>query len=258
MNFLAVDVGNSHIGIGAVEEWRLGEITRIDATESDSIEKQVEECLDRLPPDSSRKVVICSVNSELLEAVIEATRNETGADPMIVGEEIDPPIIAAVEEPDRVGMDRICAAAAAYDRVQQSVAVADFGSAITIDCVNAYGIFQGGAILPGLRLSARSLHEHTSALPLAEIKPPIRPIAKNTEEAISNGVFLGAIGALREIVERYATDLGQWPHLVVGGGDAEIVAKNCDFVDSISRHLCLHGVVLAYYRHLGNMDSPPR
>jgi pantothenate kinase type III len=53
-------------------------------------------------------------------------------------------------------------------------------------------------------------------------------------------------GALREITERYATQIGRWPPLIVTGGDAEAIGRACDFVDRVVPDLCLEGMALAY------------
>ena len=113
------------------------------------------------------------------------------------------------------------------------------------------GVFLGGTILPGLALSARALHEHTAQLPLVEIGSPTETLGKDTESAIRNGIFAMMTGALREITERYATEIGKWPPLILTGGDAEAIAGACDFVDGIVPDLCLDGLVLAYKLHAG-------
>ncbi len=101
--------------------------------------------------------------------------------------------------------------------------VADFGTAITIDCVNDEGVFQGGAILPGLDMAAKSLQAGTAQLPLVELSNPDWVFGKDTRQAIVGGLVYGARGALRELVETYATELGHWPVVILTGGDAALV-----------------------------------
>jgi type III pantothenate kinase len=107
-------------------------------------------------------------------------------------------------------------------------------------------MFLGGTILPGIDLSARALHEHTALLPLVEVGTPTETLGKETASAIRNGVFAMMVGALREITERYASEIGKWPPLVLTGGDARAVAGACDFVDHVIPDLCLDGLVIAY------------
>ena len=130
--------------------------------------------------------------------------------------------------------------------VEDAVVVADFGTATTIDCVDHYGIFLGGAILPGLDVAARSLNEHTVALPRIKPEIPTGAYGTNTVAAIQHGIYYGAIGALRGIVEQYATQLGRWPQVILTGGFGKLISEKCDFVDSYVPNLCLDGIFLAY------------
>jgi type III pantothenate kinase len=110
-------------------------------------------------------------------------------------------------------------------------------------------VFLGGSILPGLALCARALHEHTALLPLVDIREASYSPGKDTESAIRNGITAMAVGALREITERWATEIGKWPPLILTGGDAASVAGSCDFVDGVIPDLCLDGLVIACAQH---------
>ena len=136
-----------------------------------------------------------------------------------------------------------------------AVAVADFGTATTIDCVSHQGIFLGGAILPGLNLAAKALHEYTDALPEVELQIPTGVYGTNTIASIQHGIIYGAIGALRGIVERYATELGRWPQVVVTGGYGKLIARGCDFFDSLVPDLCLDGIFLTYRQFRASQDE---
>ena len=61
-----------------------------------------------------------------------------------------------------------------------------------------------------------------------------------------NGVVYGVLGALREIIERYATELREWPKLVITGGDSPLFAELVDYADAVVPDLCLMGIALAY------------
>ena len=92
--------------------------------------------------------------------------------------------------------------------------------------------------------------EWTAALPLVAPSAPSGPFGKNTVDAIVAGLFYAAAGAIHEIVERMASEFGVWPHLVLTGGDAELVASGYEFVDSVVPNLTLLGINLAFRRHV--------
>ena len=101
-------------------------------------------------------------------------------------------------------------------------------------------------------MSCAALHSRTALLPHVHPEAPSNgPFGRNTHDAIVNGVVYGGVGALREIVERYATELREWPQLVITGGNAPLVKNLADFVDSVVPDLCLMGVALAYRKASG-------
>jgi len=115
-------------------------------------------------------------------------------------------LATAIPSPERAGIDRLLAAVAVNQlRMPQSGAIiVDSGTAITVDAVDASGVFQGGAILPGIHLSAKSLSDGTDQLPLLEIPetgmacPP--SIGKDTAAAITSGVYWGSLGGVKELI----------------------------------------------------------
>jgi type III pantothenate kinase len=141
----------------------------------------------------------------------------------------DVPIAIRVDEPARVGIDRLLAAFAA-DRLRQRdrpAIVVDLGTAITVDLVDADGAFAGGAILPGIAASARALAEQTDALPQVALefldKPPAA-LGTSTVPAIESGIYWGAIGAIRELVSQLSAPYQVRPDLFVTGGASQQVA----------------------------------
>lgn len=248
---LVVDVGNTRVGMGLWTDDGLHDVRRVSAADDSDWAATLTTLWQKIPPAASRAVVMSSVSPRTAARLSEVILDICDVEPQRIREDIPLPMEADIDSLDEVGVDRICCAAAAYDRVRAACAVASFGTAITIDCVSAEGRFLGGAILPGLDMSFEALHEGTAALPQVEAETPGGAIGRNTHDAIVNGVVYGAVGALRELVERYATELGHWPQLVLTGGNAGLVRELADFVDSVVPDLCLMGVALAYRRASG-------
>ena len=201
----------------------------------------------------SGKVVACSVNLEGLEALESAAGEAIGQDVLVIGRDLPLPIETSTPHPAGIGTDRLCAAAAAYDQLGVACVIADFGSAITIDCVNSDGVFQGGAILPGLRMGARALASQTAQLPEVQVVEPDWIYGRDTAQAIIGGLVRGARGALRELVETYATEMGSWPVVILTGGDARVICRDVnesDMAQAIVDDLVLRGVAIAYYKFL--------
>lgn len=247
---LAIDVGNSRIGLGVWDGDGLHDARRVDAAAPAHWREVVEPLWD-LTRGNRRAVVVSSVNPRAARGIEDLCEEAFSVSPIRVGRDIDLPMPLEIDNPDEVGVDRVCCAAAAFERVGGACAVASFGTAVTVDCVSPTGRFMGGTILPGLAMSLAALHAHTAQLPLVELARPTTVFGRNTQDAILNGVAYGLLGALREIVERFATELREWPHLVITGGNAPLIADLADFVDAVVPDLCLMGVALAHRRAAG-------
>lgn len=245
---LAIDVGNTNVSIGAVRGDHVYVREKVPADDPDRLGEVAAKLWDAM--EKPRRVVAASVNPAAL-ATVERVIQERLEEPVaVVGRDLPPPIETALPEPDRIGKDRLCAAAAAYQRLQRACVVMDVGTAITIDCVDDNGVFLGGAILPGMRMQAAALHDRTAQLPQVELAAPDWVFGRNTNEAIVGGIVFGTRGAMRGIIEAYATELGSWPIVILTGGDAELVGLEEGIVQAIVPELSLIGVALALYRSL--------
>lgn len=130
-----------------------------------------------------------------------------------------------VESVGSVGIDRLLnAAGVILWRPNGPTIVVDSGTATTVDLVDD-GVFRGGAILPGLRLAAQSLHDYTAALPLVDtyqltIDGTVMP-GRNTQQAIEAGILIGQVGAIRELIQSCTSVVQGNPTLVLTGGAAD-------------------------------------
>ena len=142
------------------------------------------------------------------------------------------PIRTNVDEPDAVGIDRLLNALAARRRCPdgEPVVIIDAGSAVTVDYLDDQNVFRGGAILPGPRLMARSLHDYTAKLPELPIHeiPNADPPGRNTRDAITVGIMAALMGGCVMLVEEYAA-LGSRPPTVLMTGGAIGCLLDFDF-----------------------------
>lgn len=248
-SLLIIEIGNSHVSVATSVAGQIYSHERFGHDETEAILQAAEAAWNALPPERLRAIAGVSVVPAVLERLRGPIEDLLQSPMLLVGEDLHRPLSLAVEVPESVGIDRVCAAAAAYDTLKHACVVASFGTAITIDCVNDEGAFMGGAILPGLDLQARSLNEHTAQLPRVTIESPEGTYGGSTAEAIRHGVVYGVVGGLREIAERYATELKSWPDLIACGGNAELVGRHTEIIDRIVPDLCIRGVAVAYRLH---------
>ena len=248
---LAFDVGNGSVRFAHVCGDKANPMQRHALGETGNLATGLAATWKAMPPP--KKIAACSVNPTGLRVVEDAVAASIGEPVLVVGRDLPLPMATDLPSPEQIGVDRLCAAVAAFDQLGVACVVADFGTAITIDCVNDEGVFLGGAILPGLAMGADGLSAGTAALPRVQPDRPDWVYGKDTRQAIVGGLVFGARGALRQLVETYATELGHWPVVITTGGDAGLVCgdpNHSGLVQAIVPDLVLRGVAMAYYKTL--------
>ena len=138
------------------------------------------------------------------------------------------PLKIRLEHPERVGIDRLLSAVAANHRrlADTPAVIVGAGTAVTVDWLDAEGVFRGGSIFPGLHLMARTLHEHTALLPLVDVPtaPPPLPGA-STPAAIQAGVFWSVVGGIQALIGQLARLESRSPQVFLTGGDAPLLMQ---------------------------------
>jgi type III pantothenate kinase len=257
MNLIALDIGNTSVGVGFFLNDKEELIQSIPNTDLVTLAGILKSSWARVPTATASKekkrdavIVASSVNPKVADAIADIIRVELGEKMYLIGRDISLKLNIAVDEPSKVGTDRLVAAAAAFAVVEEAVVVADFGTAITIDLVNDDGTFLGGVIVPGFELSARVLNSGTALLPKIDVTRPTTPFGKNTHDAINCGIYWAAVATLQEVTRRFAEHLGKWPKTVVTGRASQIIKDDCDFIDSFVSDLVVRGIALVYREYV--------
>ena len=257
MNLIAIDIGNTNINIALFLEGKEQSIESIPGDCKTKLADCLKSFWQKIPVLETSKekkrngvIVVSSVKPHWTAAVKKIAKDSLGEKIRLIGKDIPLPITSWVDEPDKVGTDRLISAAAAYAVVETAVVVIDFGTALTIDLVDENGIFQGGVICPGFDISAAALNANTAQLPKIKVTRPSAPYGKNTNDAINCGLYYSAVGTLQEVIRRYAEKLGQWPQTVITGRAAKIIKDDCEFIDSWVPNLVVKGIALAYRKYI--------
>jgi type III pantothenate kinase len=154
------------------------------------------------------------------------------------------------DNPSEVGADRVVNCVAAFDLFGGPTIVVDLGTAINFDVVSAKGEFLGGAIAPGIGISADALFSRAARLTRVEIKRPSKIIGTNTTDNIQIGLYYGFIGLVDGILERMIAELGPNTKTVATGGLAKLIAADSKFIQHTDEMITLNGLRLIYERNL--------
>lgn len=257
MNIIAVDIGNTNIEIALYLQDEEQFVKSVSGRSHAKLTDLFKAAWEKIPVSKSSKegkrdgvIVVSSVKPDWTKLVRQILKDNLDEKVHIIGEDIPLPMTLWVDEPEKVGTDRVVSAAAAYAVVKEAVVVADIGTAVTIDLVDDNGIFLGGVIFPGIEIGALALNEHTALLPKVKVTRPRDPYGKNTSDAIKCGLYYSAVATIQEVIRRYAESLGKWPHTVLTGSAAEMIKHDCEFIDSYVPDLVVKGVVLAYKKYM--------
>jgi len=247
-SLVAVDLGNSRLKFGLFE--LAGNGSAVTATGLPTPTRLLEigndewdgaRVLSWLPPKLNQlRWVIGSVNRESQAVVLRWIMEQQLAGTIPGGsspnnsvqtlDQNDLGLTIRVDHPERVGIDRLLGAIGANAlRPAKSPAITiHLGSALTVNMIATDGAFCGGAILPGIGMSARALHDFTDLLPLVpmrELNDPPEPIGTSTVSAMRSGLYWGAVGAMRELLAQMSRGLKPEPEVYLTGGAAPQVAK---------------------------------
>ena len=255
---LAVDIGNTNVTLGIVEDGALESVRRAATTRASTADELEVLLRDLLAPRRPRAPRRLGDGRRLGRArrdrdLAEGSRRGWSI-PVLLASSGTVPIAIRVDRPDLVGADRIVNALAAVRLHGTPAVVVDCGTATTLDCVGADGAFVGGAIAPGLELGLEALAARTAKLPRVELRAPDRVIARDTVGAIQAGTVIGYQALVAGLVARARAELadagGVAPDassaILTGGLAAAPWARDVAGVDVIDPDLTLKGLAILH------------
>jgi type III pantothenate kinase len=248
---LVIDAGNSNVSLGLFREqeliaqWRL--VTDRDRS-GDEYGADVQRLFEKAGIDhtSVDGVAIASVVPQLDDALRRMCEVYFQLIPLFVNHTTETELKILYDSPADVGVDRIVDAVAAVTKYGAPCIVVDFGTATTFNVVNSRREYLGGAIAPGLMISAEALFARAAKLPRVEIKRPEKVIGSSTMGAMQSGLYHGYVGLVDGVLEQIIAELGEKPRVVATGGLASLIAPASRFIEEIDPTLTLEGLRLIY------------
>jgi type III pantothenate kinase len=257
---LALDVGNSNTVLGLfqpatdteparmVADWRITTPYNQTADELGVLFNTLFS-MRGLVPKIVDGVAVSSVVPPLDSTLRRVCESYFQVKPLFIEPGVKTGLPILTDNPSEVGADRVANCVAAYDLLGGPAIVIDMGTATTFDVVSAKGEFLGGAIAPGLGISADALFARAARLTRVEIKKPSKIIGTSTTDNLQIGLYYGAIGMVDGILERMIAELGPTTRTVATGGLAKLIATDSKYIDRVDVMLTLNGLRLIFDRN---------
>lgn len=246
---LAIDVGNTNIVFGVhdgnhwISHWRIATRHSKMPDEYGVLFRDMlhDGGIDRSQIDQA---VISSVVPILTGKMQEMVASLTGRRPLIVGPGVKTGLKIRIGNPSELGSDIVCNCVAAYEMINDSCLVVDFGTALTFTALASGGEIRGVAIAPGLQSAAGALSLNTAQLPQVWLEAPDKAIGTNTISSIQSGVIFGYTGLVEHLIDRMAAELGGVKAVVGTGGLSGKIAPLTDRFTRLEPWLILDGLRL--------------
>ena len=251
---LALDVGNTNIVIGFLDESGIRNIARLETDRDKTAHeyaislRQVIE-FSGIAPEDIDGAILSSVVPPINGALIAAVRMIAGIRPLVVGPGMKTGLNIALDNPATMGSDLVVGAAAALAIHDPPLIIIDMGTATTMMAIDQTGTFLGGSICPGVKVSSEVLTTRTSQLPGISLEAPKHVIGRNTIECMQSGIMLGAACMIDGMIERMEEELGVKATVVATGGISRFVLPMCRSEIRYDRDLLLRGLRILYEKN---------
>jgi type III pantothenate kinase len=250
---LALDIGNTTVAIGVfndkklVKDWKVRSDREKTSDEYSIILLNLLGQAD-LTAGDIKQVIISSVVPPLTPIFQSLSQSLFRARALVVGPGLKTGMPILYENPLEVGADRVVAAVAAVEKYGGPCIIVDFGTATTFDAISAKGEYLGGAIAPGIQISAEALAVRTAKLPRIEIVPPKKAIGRTTVASMQSGIYHGYVGLVNNIITEIKKELSPAAKVIATGGFAEEIAPEIPAIEYVEPQLVLEGLRILFDR----------
>ena len=251
---LAIDIGNTNIVIGVIEDDVIRFEARIATDQvrtSDQYGVEIKNVLEAygVSKDEIEDCIISSVVPPVFNSVKTGVIKVIGKQPMVVGPGLKTGLNINVDVPSQVGSDRIVIAVAALAEYKPPMILMDLGTATTIEVVEPGNMYLGGVIFPGVKISLDALTSRTAQLPGISLDKPKNIIGRNTVDCMRSGMMYGTAAMIDGIVDRIEEELGHKSTLIATGGLAQFITPLCKRDIILERDLLLKGLNIIYKKN---------
>lgn len=252
---LAIDIGNTNIVLGCVDDERTYFIERLSTIKT---KMELEYAIDikmvldihGIDPEKLEGAIVGSVVPQITNVVKEAAEKILKKETLVVGPGVKTGLNILMDNPAQLGSDLVADAVAGIAEYEPPLIIFDLGTATTVSVVDAKKNYIGGMIYPGVNVSLNALTVNASQLQGIGLETPKRMIGKNTVECMKSGVLYSSAAALDGIIDRIEAELGQKATSIATGGLAKKIVPFCKRRIVLDDDLLLKGLQVIYRKNM--------
>jgi len=235
---LAIDIGNTNINIALIG--KKGKVIRKFSTPTERPKlKTIVTLRSRVD-----KIIVVSVVPKALKKLKPYLKRAFQSIPIYtVGKDIKVPLRSEYNKKE-IGQDRLITGFAARSLYGAPILIVDFGTAVTFDLVDKKDVYRGGLILPGIKMSLKSLSERTSMLPEVHLKKTNSFIGKDTKSSIRNGMIYGYSSICEGLIVLFRKKIHKNLKVIATGGDAILISSYAPSIKKIDLDLPFKGLYM--------------
>ena len=251
---LAIDVGNTNVTVGCIENGIVKCVFRM-ASDISKTESEYAATMHNILSFNGigggafKGVAASSVVPPLTNVFRRAACLVTGHEAVVVGAGVKTGLNILIDDPAQLGSDMVAAAVAARACYELPVIVVDLGTAIKLFVIDEKAGFVGGAIFPGVALSMNALSNGTSQLPKVPVEAPRKCISTNTVDCMKSGAIFGNASMIDGMAGRFEQELGRRANIIATGGLADAVYRHCKRELIYDPDLILKGLEIIYEKN---------
>ena len=196
-------------------------------------------------------VIIACVVPALTAAVRDALGFIYKGKIYIVGPKLKNGLKIKSENPSQIGASLICQSVAMADKYPLPCLLISMGTALSMFALDKSGTFIGGAILPGIKISAQALADHTAQLPQIDLtQKPVSVIGTNTVQNVQSGLIIGTACTIDGMIGQFKAQLGDELSCVATGDISDVVLSYCTNNIIYDENLVLEGLKKIYLKNV--------
>ncbi len=248
---LALDIGNTNIVVGGIENGEVlftGRMKTDEKTSADQIASQIDFILKLHDAPKPEGGIISSVVPFVTGRAEKAVKSLTGRDAIVVDKN-NIGINIEMDNPEKVGEDMLVDAVAALAKYDPPLIIFDMGTASTCSIIDKNGSYIGSIIAPGVCISMNALSECCSKLPRIELSEPQNIIAKNTVQSMKSGIVYGNAAMMDGIADRVFDELGYKTRIIATGGVGCVIVPHCRHEMEYDPDLLLKGLAVLWEKN---------